>query len=749
MSDRLSTVNGGPDCGHLERSDYYVLLALVALTAALAYFLTGGRHIDWQAPLLYDADSILHLIFIKRLIDGQGYFLSTAAGFPFDSNLYDFPGSDGASLVALWALGKSIGSAPLALNIYYMAGFPLAAVAGYVVLRKLFVTRLWANVFALLFALLPFHFLRIAHLYYTWYFTIPVFIWYSIQVCEGFGSSLRTRGATRWALDLTLLVISASLGVYYAFFGAILIGLSGIYGLLRERALRPLVHSLILITFITFGVLLNVAPNLKYFSEHDRNQVVAQRQAEESEIYGLKIAQLLLPQPQHRSKALSEITRSYSARFPLVNENSFAALGLVGGVGFLLLLHFALTPQPAMSKVGRIQRQLGFLLVILLLIATIGGFSSLFAQFITSLIRAWNRVSIFIAFMALTGLALAVNRAFLRRHRIWCGIGAVMIVGVGLWDQTSRPDTRGLEKMQADFRADRSFVARLDSTLPPGSAVYQLPYMTFPEARGLQDLGSYDLGKAYLHSRHLRWSFGATAGREGDDFYGLLSRQPIAIQIELIAYMGFKGIYIDRRGYADHGASLETGLRQVLSEPPVVQDNGHLVFYPIPAPKEGIELSPAAEKIRTTFGLHKTDGKLSFAALSPFNIDFTRSTTKQLRSVSGLYGAEPWGTWTQGPMVTMQFRSALPGKFTLQLTANAFGPNSGTPVTVSVAGNQKIFTPSATVERYDLEFTTDEKTDTVQISVPHPISPKQLGISIDGRMIGLGLVALDIVSMGK
>ncbi|SCK37667.1 hypothetical protein VAR608DRAFT_3481 [Variovorax sp. HW608] len=181
----------------IDRRDAFVALALAVLSALLGWQLIGGSHFDWHVPLLYGRDSLLHLVFIKRLIDGHGYFLNDAQGFPVGSELYDFPGSDGVSLAALWALGRATGSAPMALNIYYVLGFPLAAMSAYLVFRKLSVTRATSAAFSLLFALAPFHFLRLEHLYFTWYFTIPIFVWYGLRVCSTLVASRKLAGNRR------------------------------------------------------------------------------------------------------------------------------------------------------------------------------------------------------------------------------------------------------------------------------------------------------------------------------------------------------------------------------------------------------------------------------------------------------------------------------------------------------------------------------------------------------------------------
>ncbi|SCK37652.1 hypothetical protein VAR608DRAFT_3479 [Variovorax sp. HW608] len=495
------------------------------------------------------------------------------------------------------------------------------------------------------------------------------------------------------------------------------------------------------------GVLINIAPNLFYIIENGRNPAVAQRSAMETEIYGLKIVQFLLPRKDHRLPLLADVAKNYADTFPLVNENLSASFGFVGSFGFLLLVYVALTPRRTEAGSAHASRQLAFIAVALVMIATVGGFSSLFAQFVSPLIRAWNRVSIFIAFMSLTAMALAFDSIFARRWRpAPTFVAATLVALFGVWDQTASVDLARLKARREEFRADQDFMSNLEKHLAAGSAIYQLPYMTFPESPPVQSLGSYDMAKGYLHADNLRWSFGATAGRRGDDVFEGLSHLPISTQIELLNYMGFQGIYVDRRGYADHGIDLDAEIRKATGEVPMLQPGVGLAFYPLPRRDKHVHLSPEAEKARKTLGIVREGGKLTFDGTSPFDIDFTRSVATQFRSSSGLYKAESWGSWTMGSTVTVRLKEQLPRDFVLQLTARGFGPNLGAPATVTVDDVTRSFVPGPQFQRFDLPFSTNESTDTIVITVPHPAVPKDLGINADTRLLGLGLLDLKVVA---
>jgi phosphoglycerol transferase len=727
-----------------SRADAAIVTAMTLVVTWVAWRLLGGSLVDWHAPLLYEGDSVLHLLLIKRLWDGHGYLANTAAGYPFGSMFYDFPGSDGMSLVALWLLGKLTDNVALSFNAYYLFGFPAAAVSAYVVLRAESITRVSSVVAAVLFAFAPFHFFRLGHLYYTWYFVIPIFIWYGIRASRATHRVLDRKlfSARRVGHAMALLCLS-SFGVYYAFFGCIVIGLSGIFGSFRTRSSRPFQHAAIVGIIIALGVLINITPNILYSAKHGKNDVVAGRFASEAEVHGLKIIQMLLPQGRHRSGKLETIARNYTNNFPLVAENSFASLGLIASIGFLVLLAASILPVRKDDTGRSAFPLLAFLTISLVLIATIGGFSAVFAQYVSPLIRAWNRISIFIAFLSIAGIAYLLD-AVGSRSRILLVTAPLLLIVFGLWDQTPKFDLAHLRSMQQSYRDDKAYIDQLQAGLEPASAIYQLPYQRFPEGGSIEKLNSYELGIPYLHSRDLRWSFGTIAGREGDAFFHELSLAPLPVQLEVVRYLGFSGIYIDRRGYADNGFAIEAALNALVHAAPLLNKDGKVAFYSlanIALPTQE-QLSTSARLLLLSYGITLKNGQVVVGETSPWLIDFTRSPALQLRAVDGLQPYEPWGVWSRGPAIALRFKHKLPKDLTVTVTVKAFGPNIGKPAVMTINGVEKTFIAHGEFETFKLDFTSNSPTDMIYIKVPDPVAPRDVGVGRDSRVIGLALQQL-------
>lgn len=68
-------------------------------------------------------------------------------------------------------------------------------------------------------------------------------------------------------------------------------------------------------------------------------------------------------------------------------------------------------------------------------------------------------------------------------------------------------------------------------------------------------------------------------GREGDSWQKRISSLPVGELVLKLAFAGFNGIYIDRYGYADKGAQIESEIAKTLGSEPLVSGNGRLTFF--------------------------------------------------------------------------------------------------------------------------------------------------------------------------
>src|SRR5262249_22710025 len=126
---------------------------------------------------------------------------------------------------------------------------------------------------------------------------------------------------------------------------------------------------------------------------------------------------------------------------------------------------------------------------------------------------------------------------------------------------------------------DLAFVQLIENRVPAHSWIFQLPYVPFPERPPVERMHDYDLCRGYLHSKTLHWSHGSMKGGGPDAWQRDLAAMPLTEQIRIVTMAGFAGIYLDRNGFADHGAATEATLASILCVQPVASRNQRLAYY--------------------------------------------------------------------------------------------------------------------------------------------------------------------------
>lgn len=558
------------------------------LAALLSILLVAGCLRLWEAdldiPFTYRVDALLNELWIKTLIERGWYLHSDAVGAPNGLDMHDFPLVDSLffailKLVALVSGAAEAGARGVGrtINLYYLLSFPLTTLTALATLRRLGIRYGPALVAALLMAFLPYHFFRgQSHLFLASYFLVPPTVGVLLRVYLGDDFPTPTVGRSGpWWDGLICLLVSCG-GIYYAFFSCYFLMVAGLGAGLGRR--RPGVFRRVglLVLIIGVGVAANLLPKLSYDRGHGANTSAVVRDAGESEVYGLRLIQLLAPLAGHRLAPLAALRATLDRALPQINESEacYAALGVVGSLGFVLLL---LRPLLRRRPTGRRPDPLEALTVLnlaALLLAVVGGFGTIFNALVRPEIRCYNRISVFIGCFALTALAFLASDLMARlrrpRARLAAGValGGVLILGV--LDQTIPSFVPDYDHLARAFASDAEFVGRIEAALPPGSMVFQLPSIGFPEQPDTHGMGGYDHFRCYLHSRQLRWSHGTMKGRPGETWRTWLNRQAPEDLVEALALVGFGGIYVDRDGYSDRGAEVEGQLARVLGTGPTL-----------------------------------------------------------------------------------------------------------------------------------------------------------------------------------
>jgi phosphoglycerol transferase len=590
-----------------------VLLCLLILVCVMKLW-----RADLRVPFEYGGDSLFYGMVIKGTIENGWYLKNQSLGAPGQMELHDFPSAENFHMLIIKGMSLFTSDYALILNLYFLLTFPLTVMSSLYVLRQFNISYPHALLGSLLYAFIPYHFFRNEHHFFiAAYYLLPLVILVALRVYGGqsllqlspskrrLGIHLRDFNSV---FSLVVCVAMGSSGVYYPFFSCFLLLIAGVFGSIFKKSTGPLLSSLFLITVIFSFVIINHAPSIIYAREHGTTKAF-ERVHSEAEVYGLKISQMLLPITNHRVKALADLKNRYNSA-PLVNENDNVTLGLIGSIGFLLLVWRLLYRTGGRSNSGsentdrlRLLDQLSVLNISAVLLGTIGGFGVLFALVATPKIRTYNRLSIFIAFLSLFAVCLwldnfARSRLKSRHWRVAYYVALGLVLLIGIFDQTNKGASfrPKFDRLAAMRDRDREFARQIEAAVPPRAMIFQLPYHAFPEGGNIERMPDYAHLRLYVNSKNLRWSYGAIRERTADQWQKNAVRQPPEMFLQTLAIAGFEGIYLDREGYRDSGLAMETALSNALTQQPITSADQKRTFFTLGEYRERLRASYTPEE---------------------------------------------------------------------------------------------------------------------------------------------------------
>lgn len=552
---------------------------------------------DFSIPLAFEGDTLFYQTLIKGLVENGWVLHNGSIGMPTGFDLYDTPMADNLHFVFIKLISFLTPNAAVTLNIFALLTFPLVAITSLFVFRCFSLSRTSSIAASLLYTFLPYHFMRLGgHTFLAAYYQVPlatlIILWAfsrkPLFFCFG-ETNKRTRLSIlnrRALISMGVCLVIGSTSTYYAFFACFFLLIAAIYHLLSRHKLHTIFTAAILVLLISTGVLINLLPNLCYKVSHGQNKEAIVRYRGEAEIYGMKIAQLLLPPEYHRVPFLSKTKIRYNNRTPLSNENTTAALGIVGSLGFFILLAWLFGYRRGASGThSALLAKLSMLNLSAVLLATIGGFSSLFAHFITPQIRGYNRISVYIGLFSILAFFLcyeALCQKYLKGKISYLSYPLIaFILALGILDQTPSFYPTGMidRSFKESYQQEADFIHGIEAAVPSNAMIFQLPYVPCPENPPVNKMKDYDHLKGYLHSKSVRWSYGAIKGRMTDGWQKTIAAKPVQEFVVILSLSGFNGIYVDRFGYLDIGADLERELSKMITVKPLVSPNKRLAFF--------------------------------------------------------------------------------------------------------------------------------------------------------------------------
>lgn len=148
------------------------------------------------------------------------------------------------------------------------------------------------------------------------------------------------------------------------------------------------------------------------------------------------------------------------------------------------------------------------------------------------------------------------------------------------------------------------------------------------------------------------------------------------------------------------------------------------------------------------FEVQRFNGFLMARKITSVDVSFTQgSWPGVVAGAEGLAAPESWGAWSTAETVRLSFSRPIPRNVRLTVDARAFGPNVGSPVSVKAGEQVKEMIFAETNSEISVEFEGLNNVSTLVFAIPHPISPKDLGASVDERRLGVGFVSLKLTPL--
>lgn len=541
-----------------------VLLFGAALACAVLLIVFQKLHLwsyDLKVPFNYSGDTLVALMYIKGLIQ-EGWPTTIAhLSAPFSYAGAAFPVQTSTDWAIIKLLSVFTSEPGYLLNWFWLLSLVLSAWAASYAGYQLGLPAVLSFASGLLYACLPFAFLRnVAHINLV-YYPVPLLCLLAV-VIAGRGAGVRN---VRQAIiaGLFACVLQGFDYVYDSFFAAALLCMATLIAY-RKGDLRQFKLPVVAVGLLTLCTALNLLPGVISWRHEGKPPEMSYKSPAEAEYYGAKLRRMIAPHQDNAIRPLGAYARKdNAANFPNENENVTARLGLYGAFGlmlmFLLLLRRATDnrgtqPAGAISALG----------LATFLFITVGGFGAIFNLLVAPDIRAYNRFSVFLAFFSITIASIWLNDMLERRQprrRIGIYTGIAAFVALSLYDQLL--DTQSLIHFQPDAirqaKIDREVASEMERSFPEGTAVLELPFTGYPIMYTFNKMYSYDHVRPYLWTNRFKWSWPSLSTRHHDwqeEMKALEGRK----LIDAAVLSGFSAIWIDRYAYKDNGERLLSSL---------------------------------------------------------------------------------------------------------------------------------------------------------------------------------------------
>jgi len=550
--------------GALRRSPEWLwlalLLSIITLTWCAHYnrwtkeswgtpplLISDERWARWKAA--FGGDALWGMAATKATVAGEiGFFSKTPAslGAPFTANWNDWVTPE-EGVAGWWAFLARIFGLFTGTNLALLSAHLLAGVSFFVVCRYFGYAAPLALAGAVLFALSRYAFWRaLPHLGLVMYWHIPlgfIVLWWCLR-------GERILEDTRKLLFcLGVAFIHGIQSPYYAGMFLQLLAGGTVCAIIRTRDWSKALPAILIAFTLVSTFLFMTVETIFHQLVHGPNAAAVARSYLDVELWSLKPVELLVPVTHSIARLEAWANAAYYERTIILGEGGSPYLGAIALLSLGWLLWHAIKGY---ANQNLKQIPLHFWCVLwVLAYSVIGGMTGMLGLWNIFLFRATNRYSIFLFAVALLFLVkqLTIHTRKWRTEAVF-GLSA-LIIAVGIFDQVPPRRRKHEQATRTMIKEDRKLVAKIESKLPVGAMIFQLPVMDFPEAFAIKKMTDYEPLRPYLHSKWLRFSYGNNKGRYRDRWQREADQLGAAGLVRKLEQYGFSAILINLKGYED------------------------------------------------------------------------------------------------------------------------------------------------------------------------------------------------------
>jgi phosphoglycerol transferase len=631
--------------------------ALVGIAGGvIAAFVVGWDPSQWRVFFSYDGDTFFNAI-NGALSNPLGVTNSTTRlGWPHGLSLTDFPAGEPIFTWFQWFAHRFTADDFTVLAAMWFLGFVLVAATTYLVLRGLGLSRWPSVVAALVYDFVPYHMWRaIGHTNLALYVAVPLGGMLLLWVMSGRldrpprSSSVWKplwRTPDWWVVAGSAFVIAVSARYYAVFFLLFLIVVSVGRMLVEHRLRLGWAPAIVLALTLGLSLLTGLPQVAQVAGNSGRNTEVAQRSRTDSDLYALRLTDLLAPVPDHRLSVMAHLSDRLRRTVTRGEDGNSMGVVLLAGLAFIGGLTLVRRPR-RLSRDSAVADPVGLatnstiLAGLALLFGTVGGLSGAIASFGFTQIRGWDRISIYISFCGAVGVALALSWLWTLRNaqvrwRRWLPVVVCpLVLALAILDQTGTTQPNQTQ-VAAARRSDHTFFTAMADQLGTGAAVFQLPYVPFPES-GNAALDYQGFRGFFNDGGRLNWSYGGMRGRDSD-WQRTWVTMDAETQVVGLAAAGFDAVMVDRVGYTPQN-SPEPSLEAFLGPAKATSPDGRFAWYDLRPLHDRLVEAHGAAWVRVT----------GQRVVRPIGINFDARTYR-----STGFDAQDWGSI--GASTTIELR---------------------------------------------------------------------------------------------